>query len=340
MKALVYTGSRQVQVRDVPIPEPEEGYVRIRVRYCGVCGSDVSIYMGMHPRAQAPLVLGHEIIGYVDKKNTDKGDYEIGDRVALWPNIPCEECLFCKSGTPHVCKNLRIIGIDRDGGMAEYVICRWDRIYKLDPSVSDRAAAVVEPLAVGVRSVHQADFRTLSTATVIGAGPIGFTTAIMLKAAGASRIIISDHSEERLKLCRELGFDAVNASQTTVSNYVMEQTDGNGTDYVFECSGSAKGMLEMSIACKIGGTICLVSVPKQLREVNLRDVNFREQTIRGSRGHTQAEFQQAVQYLPAVQKDLEKTVSQIIPLEQADGVFDLLADPDTMTIKVLIDCMK
>ena len=71
MKALVYTGSRQVQVRDVPIPEPEEGYVRIRVRYCGVCGSDVSIYMGMHPRAQAPLVLGHEIIGYVDKKNTD-----------------------------------------------------------------------------------------------------------------------------------------------------------------------------------------------------------------------------------------------------------------------------
>ena len=136
MKALVYTGTQSVQVLDKPIPDPEDGFVRIRVQYCGVCGSDVSIYMGVHPRAQAPLVLGHEIVGIVDKKNTDNGDYVEGDRVALWPSIPCENCYFCKCGIPHVCKNLKIIGIDQDGGMAEYVICRWDRIYKLGSSVS------------------------------------------------------------------------------------------------------------------------------------------------------------------------------------------------------------
>lgn len=338
MKTLVYSGPEKVEVREMPLAELKEGQVRIKVHYCGICGSDIGIYSGKHPRARAPLVLGHEFIGTIEEIKGSSQRFQVGDRVAPYPLLSCGECFACSSGIPHVCRNLKLIGIDVDGGIAEFINCDEDVLFKLDDGISDKAAAVIEPLAVIIRTLHQADFQMLDTAAVIGAGPIGVLTGIVLKNAGASRIIISDVDQERLDICSEFGFETVNVRKKDLEEYVDEQTNGVGVDIVFECSGSAPAAGQMTKVCRIGGTICLTGVHKEPHSVNLQDVNFKEQTLVGSRVYTKREFGQAVKYAASIADELEKVVTHIVDLEDADTVFDLIGDPKESTLKVLVDC--
>ncbi len=338
MKSLVYVAPQRVEVRDVPVPALRDHQARIRVKYCGVCGSDIGIYSGKHPRAKAPLILGHEFIGTIDEIKNGSGKFKKGDRVSAYPLISCHECFACKNGMPHVCKTLKLIGIDMDGGMAEYVNVDEDVLFKLDDNLSDKAAAVIEPLSVIIHSVHRVDFQARDTAVIIGAGPIGILTGIVLKNIGAARIIISDIDTARLDMCREFGFDAVNAKDTNLIDYVEKVTAGVGADVVFECSGNAGAALEITKLARIGGKICITGVHKEPHAVNLQDVNFKEQKLVGSRVYTFREFGQTVKYAKVIQKDLEKIVTHIVGWDHADQVFDYIKDPAVHTVKVVIDC--
>lgn len=338
MKSLVYAAPEKVEVRDVPVPELKDGQVRIRVTYCGICGSDIGIYLGTHPRAKAPLVLGHEFIGVIEDMKGCSGKFQKGDRVVPYPLVSCGHCIACQSGAPNACKTLKLIGIDQDGGVAEYVNCSEDVLYQVDPALSDRAAAVIEPLAVIVRSLHLAKVKALDTTVVIGAGPIGALTCIMLKHIGASRIIVSDIDNARLALCSEMGFETVNGKEKDLIEYVNETTGGDGVDVVFECSGSAPAALQSTKVCRIGGTICMTSVHKAPHNVNLQELNFKEQTMVGTRCYTPREFGQAVEYAKVIAPELEKVVSHIVPLSESDKVFDMIKDPNEHTMKVLVDC--
>lgn len=338
MKTLVYAAPEKVEIREMAVPEPQEGQVRIKVKYCGICGSDIGIFTGKHPRAQAPLVLGHEFIGTIDAINGGSGKFKVGDRVSAYPLISCGHCFACETGIPHVCQTLKLIGIDVDGGIAEYVTCDESVLFKIDDSVSDKAASVIEPLAVIIRTAHQADFKALDSAVVVGAGPIGILTGIVLKHLGASKIIISDIDELRLDMCKEFGFETVNVKHDNLIDYVYNATNGVGVDVVFECSGSEVAALEMTKLCRIGGTICLTGVHKVPHAVNLQDVNFKEQTLIGSRVYTLREFGQAVAFAKEIAPELEKIVTHIVPLTESTKVFDLIKDPSEMTVKVVVDC--
>lgn len=338
MKSLVYMGAEHTEIKELPVPITREGQVRIRVIYCGICGSDIGIYSGKHPRAKAPLVLGHEFIGIIDEINGGSGRFKIGDRVAAYPLLSCGNCFACRTGIPHVCRSLKLIGIDVDGGIAEYVVCNEDVLFKLDAEISNKAAAVIEPLAVILHSMHRVGVQVRDTAAIIGAGPIGILTGIVLKHMGISRIFISDINESRLELCRKIGLDAINAKSINVTDYVCRETEGVGADVVFECSGAEAAALEMTELCRIGGTICMTGVHKIPHPVNLQNLNFKEQTMIGSRVYTLREFGQAVKYAKEIAPELEQIVTHIIPLNDAENVFDLIGNPAEMTAKVIIDC--
>jgi Threonine dehydrogenase and related Zn-dependent dehydrogenases len=340
MKTLIYAEPEKVEIRDMQIPQPQKGQVRIKVKYCGVCGSDIGIYTGKHPRAKAPLVLGHEFIGTIDEINGGSGKFKVGDRVSAYPLISCGHCFACKTGIPHVCQTLKLIGIDVDGGIAEYVTCDEAVLFLIDEKVSDKAASVIEPLAVIIRTIHQANFQMLDSAAIIGAGPIGILTGIVLKHIGASKIIISDIDEMRLAMCQELGFETVNSQNDSMIDYVNKVTDNVGVDTVFECSGSEVAALEMSKLCRIGGMICMTGVHKVPHAVNLQDINFKEQTLIGSRVYTLREFEQAVEFAKEIAPELEQLVTHIVPLSGAKSVFDLIKNPAENTVKVVIDCQS
>jgi threonine dehydrogenase-like Zn-dependent dehydrogenase len=313
MKALVYAAPSRVEVRDVPEPQPRDHAAKVRMRYCGVCGTDIAIHAGKHPRAKAPLVIGHEFVGVIEEVRGGTRGFKPGDRVVAYPLLSCGVCLPCRTGTPHVCEKLKLIGIDCDGGMAGFAWVDEDVLFKVDDALSDRIAALIEPLAVIVRSLHQSR-------------------------SGASRIVISDIDEARLGMCHTLGYETVNGKNGGLVNFVNEATKGEGMDVVFECSGVESAALEVTKLARVGGTICMTGIHKAPHPVDLREINFKEQTLVGSRVYTKREFEQTVSYAAQIRDDLEHVVTQIIPLTKSAGIFDMIADPAINTLKVLVDC--
>ena len=182
MKAIVWTDIDKIEIRDVPLPEPKENEAIIKVGCTSICGSDLTIISGKHPRARKPLVLGHEFMGTVFSfaKGASKG-FSIGQRVVVEPLLSCKVCKQCKSGNEHVCKNLKLIGVETDGGFAEYVRAPIDKIYPIDDSVTDEEAAIIEPLAVAVHAVNYAKLEKNNTIAIIGAGPIGLLIAQVVR---------------------------------------------------------------------------------------------------------------------------------------------------------------
>ncbi len=340
MKALVYEGPETVNVRnDIALPPLKDGQARVRIHSCGVCGSDIGIFKGTHPRAKAPLVLGHEYFGVIEEICGESRGFSVGNRVAPYPLLSCGECFACKNGIPHVCKTLKIIGIDQDGGIAEYVNCSLDVLFKIDDAVSDIAAGCIEPLAVAVHTLHRSGFKTLDTAAIIGAGPVGILIGILLKKSGAARIIISDIDEKRLAVCKELGMETVNPREgVSLTDYVLDTTGGTGVDIVYECAGVESAAAEMTMPVRIDGTICLVGVHKKPSLVLLSDMHFRELHMVATRVYTKRAFGQAVQYARELVAELEKIAVPVLPLDESARVFDMIKNPDIVTIKPIIDC--
>jgi threonine dehydrogenase-like Zn-dependent dehydrogenase len=337
MKALVYTNPKKAEFLEVAEPQAKAGALKVKMKYCGVCGSDIGIYMGKHPRAKAPLIFGHEFLGVLEESGTR---FSKGDKVVAYPLLSCGHCRPCTTGQPHVCESLKLIGIDVDGGMGEFAYVDEDVLFKVPEGVSDIAAATIEPLAVIIRAIHQSGFKALDKVAVIGAGPIGMITGLVLKKMGAAMVMISDIDENRLAKAEGFGLIAVNARKESFKEILMDKTDRVGVDVLYECSGAKNAALEMSDLTRVSGTICMVAVHKEPHEVNLRDINFKEQTLIGTRVYTLEEFGQAVEYSKEISDDLEKIVTNIIPMSEGGKVFDLILQPDSGTIKVLIDCEK
>lgn len=335
MKALVYIGPKKAEVLDVAEPLPREGAVKVKMRYCGICGSDMGIYLGTHPRAKAPLIFGHEFLGIVEE---DGKKFKKGDRVVAYPLLTCGNCLPCRTGNEHVCNTLGLIGIDVDGGICEYGYVNEDVMFKVPDGVSDQAAAVIEPLAVIVRSIHQAKLKALDTCAVIGAGPIGMITGMMLVHMGASKVFISDVDDKKLEKAKAFGMIPVNVKNESMEQVVKAATDGEGADILFECSGAEIAALQMTDITRVGGTICMTAVHKHPHPVNLRDLNFKEQILIGTRVYTKEEFGQAVAYSEVINTELESIVSHVVSLKESPKAFDMIADPSAGTCKVLIDC--
>ena len=335
MKALMYLGPKHVEVKDVQEPAVKAGQVKLKIKYCGICGSDIGIHLGTHPRAKAPLVLGHEFLGEVME---DGKKFKKGDRVVAYPLLSCGKCLPCRTGNAHVCNTLGLIGIDTDGGICEYVCADEDILFKVPDGISDKAAAVIEPLAVIVRAVHQSGLQALDTCVVTGAGPIGMLTGMVLKHLGVAKVFISDVNANRLEQARSFGMIPVNSQTENMDQAVKAATCGEGADVLYECSGAESAALQMTDITRVGGMICMVSVHKIPHNVNLRDFNFKEQRMIGTRVYTKEEFRQAVDFSLNVREQLERIVTHVVPMKDSAKVFDMIADPGSGTIKVLVDC--
>lgn len=340
MKALQYVSAKKVEVRNVPLVPPAPGQARIRVTYCGVCGSDIGIYSGKHPRAKAPLTIGHEFVGVIEEINGESNGFKVGDRVAAYPLISCGKCYGCRNGMDYVCSELRLIGIDLDGGMAEYVNCSTQALFRLPAGVPDKIGAVIEPLAVAVHSVHRSKFKPLDSVAIIGAGPVGILVGLVLKHSGASRIIISDISRGRLKLCKEFGFETINSKNESLAEYVANTTGGEGVNIVYECSGVAAGAEEMTYPVCTNGMVCLVGVHKEARSVALSDMHFRELNMTATRVYEKEEFRQTVAYIEKLQAEIDRIITDVIPLTESANVFEYIGDSANQAMKVIIQCSK
>lgn len=336
MKALVWTEKEKVVMEERAIPD-YNGKVLIKVAYAGICGSDVSIYLGKHPRAKTPLIMGHEFTGTVSAIGDGvKTTLAVGDKVVVNPLYFCGRCRACLAGNTHVCKTLRFYGIDTDGGMAEYAAVPESCLYKLPDDMDFKLATLIEPVAVVVHGLRMMTKMFHGSAAVIGLGPMGLLSALMLKDAGISRLFCIETNKKRIEMAQALGLTVLDPMTEDVKEYILANNDGEGVDMLVEASGSPAAAKMMTDITGVRGEILLLSVFKEPSAIDLRTINFAEQRIIGTRVYTNLDYKDAIDYLSTQGETLAPVISHVKPLEDGQAVFKEIIGGQTNTMKVLL----
>jgi 2-desacetyl-2-hydroxyethyl bacteriochlorophyllide A dehydrogenase len=331
MKAISYQGKNVVDVVDMPIPQATDDSVLIKVERAGICGTDLAIVAGKHPRATPPLVMGHEFSGkIVDLPPDAPSHLQIGDRVTANPLLACGACYVCQAGTPHVCRNLKLIGIDTDGAFSEFVMVKVGSVLKIPPDLSDVEGALIEPLAVCIHAARMSRLQIGDTVVVTGAGPIGLLMAMVARAAGAARVIVTEVAPTRIDSARGLGLTVLDAADTDVVKQVRDSTDGRGADVVFEATGHLSVAPYLLELVKIRGQIVEVGVFKQPVPIDLRTLNFHEVNLIGSRVYATQDFERGIDLAADRRIDLKSVPVRIIPLVEAVGGFQSAQDSESI----------
>ena len=335
MQAGVYLGKESLEVREWPEPKLDAHEILVRVRYAGICGTDMLIFSGKHPRVVPPRVLGHEVFGSVAAASPPlEATWKEGMRVAVYPLIWCGHCAPCREGNSHVCEKLGLLGIDEDGGFAEYVKAKPEQLVPVPDAVSDEQAALVEPLSVAVHVVRTSGFRIGDTALVIGAGPIGNLIAQVLRAAGARAVLVSEVKPFRRQFAERAGFAVVNPAAGNLRDALRQTAGEPFVDRVYEATGAPAAYRDAVQACKVRGEIVFVGLPKAPPEVDLLNLVFKEIQTTGARVYARKDYFGALTLLERRAVDVTPLITDRLTLKDATLGLQKMHEGDT-SLKIL-----
>jgi L-iditol 2-dehydrogenase len=341
MKTLVLTEYNHFEIQDWPEPEigPEE--VLVRVRACGICGSDVHGMDGSTGRRQPPIVMGHEAAGVIARLGPGVRGWAEGDRVTFDSTVYCGHCWFCRRGDINLCDNRRVLGVScndyrRHGAFAEYVAVPQHILYRVPDAVRFEHAAMVEPLSIALHAVHRTLIMLDDTAVVVGAGMIGLLAVQALRAAGCGRIIAVDLDERRLDLACRVGADeALRPDAADVRAVVLERTAGRGADIALEAVGFSP-TVQLAAAClRKGGQLTLIGNLAPSVEFPLQAVVTREITVLGSCA-SRGDYPACLDLLARGAIDLEPLLSAVAPLDEGPTWFERLHAGKEGLMKVVL----
>lgn len=249
---------RQFAIGRGPVPRPGTGEVRVRVHDVGVCGSDLKMWAGTHAFLRPPLVIGHEIYGTVEELGANANGVPEGTPVVVFPPVGCGACFHCASGRPQLCADMRFVGGQIPGGLAEHVVVPAENVIAVPEDVPLHARVLVEPLAVGIHAAGRGAVNVGESAAVIGAGAIGLFTALAARTRGLDPILVGEPSASRRARAEALGFETFDTGARTVADAVGERIRPEGADVVFECVGSEATIGAALAATRNGGRAVLV----------------------------------------------------------------------------------
>ncbi|MBO8168942.1 MAG: 2,3-butanediol dehydrogenase [Thermoanaerobacteraceae bacterium] len=349
MKAAVWYGKKDVRVENVPEPPaPGPGEVKVKVHWCGICGSDLHEYVAGpifipvnegHPLtgSKAPIILGHEFSGEIVEVGAGVTNVQVGDRVAPDACQVCWDCYFCKRNLYNLCEKLAFTGLMTNGAFAEYVNVPAYTLFKLPDNISSEVGALVEPLAVGLHAVRQAPVIQGDTVVVLGAGTIGLVTLAAVRAAGARKVFVIEMAKARKEFAQKLGATAVfDPQEGDVVAKVREATGGLGADVVIECIGNDKtGPLAVELARK-GGKIVVAGIFEKESSMHFNSVVFTEKQVIGSLGYA-GEFGPAIDLLSDGRIKAESLITGKISLDDiVEKGFEELINRKEENIKILV----
>jgi 2-desacetyl-2-hydroxyethyl bacteriochlorophyllide A dehydrogenase len=283
MRAAEYQKPHQLRVVTKNLRSLQPHEVLVDVEACGVCGTDVHIVEGSS-RSSPPVILGHEYAGRIVEVGHGVTGHVAGERVAVDPNIACGTCFYCRRGLVHLCSSLRALGVDIDGGMAEFCIVPAGQVYPLGEEMSPEVSAFVEPVSCAVHGLDRANIRAGDTVVILGGGTIGLILLQLARAGGAARTVVVEPLDHKRALATAAGATVVCDPRTENPGEVVRTVGPEGADVVFECAGRTETALLALDLARRGGTVeffgvCPIgaSIPV---EPNL--VYFKELTIVGS----------------------------------------------------------
>jgi len=334
MKAALFEKPHHLRVVQKPTRTIDEHEVLIRVSACGVCGTDVHIVEGSS-RSSPPVVLGHEFTGVIEDMKAPVGGFSVGDRVAVDPNVNCGRCFFCRRGEVHLCERLRALGVDLDGGMAEFCIVPPAQLYRLPGTMAPDVAAFIEPLSCAVHGIDRAAIRAGDTVVILGGGTAGLLLAQLAKNAGAAHTVVVEPVEWKRKIAERVGADVVIDPEATDVRTSINELTSVGADVVIECVGKPRTVALALDLARRGGTVEIFGVCPLGETVPLEPncVYSKEITIVGSyiNPHT---FDRAIALLAANKVTVGPFVINKFPLDRVREALNALQDGTT--IKSLI----
>ena len=337
MKAAYYEGNRTISVGESVPKAPAPGEVKLKVAYCGICGTDYHIFLGHRDKdVKRPQVIGHEMSGKVVEVGEGVEGFEPGDRVVVRPLAPCRACPACELGHYNICPHLNFLGIGSPGAFQAWWTVPADTLHHLPDSVDTVEAALIEPVAVACHDVRYGEVTDNDYVVVQGAGPIGILVALVAKARGAN-VLSLELNKHRLQLARDLSLDALSPSEADIPDYVEKQTGTAGADVVFEVTGSAAGAELMTRLVRSRGRIVIVGIFMAPTPVDLRRILWREMRVCGARNYDAEDFDAAIEMVASKRLPLERLISDIRPLERLQETFEAI-DRGENLMKVLFRC--
>jgi L-iditol 2-dehydrogenase len=341
MKALVLEEYNRFEYKEMPEPQIGPEDVLVRVKACGICGSDVHGLDGSTGRRIPPLIMGHEASGVIAEVGQGVTGWQKGDRVTFDSTIYCGKCHFCRRGEINLCDNRRVLGVScgeyrQHGAFAEYVAAPQHILYRLPAEVSFEHAAMVEALSVAFHAVARTPIGLNDAAVVVGAGMIGLLVVQSLRVAGCGNIIAVDLDPQRLELARELGADeGLNPQVVDVVAQVSQRTAGRGADVSFEVVGISS-TLDLAIKClRKGGTLTLVGNLAPTTEFPLQAVVTRELTLNGSCA-SRGEYPACLDMISRGAINVAAMISAVAPLAEGTAWFHRLYQGEPGLMKVVL----
>ncbi len=335
MKAYVLRRPGEMELTDLPVPQPGPEEVLVRVAYCSVCGTDIASYEGQH-QLPADLVLGHEISGTVASCGEQVRGLQPGDRVALEPAIPCRRCWYCQHGQYHMCPQTEHLGWSLPGGFADYVTVHELNAHRVPAAMSLQEAALLEPWGVCLAGLRRARFQAGETAAVFGDGPFGLIFARLAMLMGARAVWVMGHHDWRLERIGAPQVHTVNTRRDEFAPAILADTEGRGADVAIVTTDSTSVYSELLPAVRIQGRILAFSYPKDIVSFDLSRIHMRELELIGSCRcpHTFATLMDLIG-----QKRLQpaELISAVFPLERLPEAFALARGQAKELFKILIE---
>ncbi|CTQ51872.1 L-threonine 3-dehydrogenase [Roseibium album] len=338
-KAAVYRGNKTFSLEEKQVREPGPGEVQIKVAYCGICGTDLHIFLGhMDQRVGFERTIGHEMSGVVSAVGEGVSGFEAGQKIVVRPLDHCGDCPACNAGHEHICHNLKFIGIDSEGAFQEFWNVPSHTVHMLPENVDLSHAALIEPLAVACHDVNRAKIVKGEDVLVIGGGPIGLLVALVARHAGGN-VIISEISETRLAYAQKQGFKTINPKSVDPVEEINRQTNSKGADVVFEVSGSRPGVDLMTAAAATRGRIVMVAIHANKPTVDMFQFFWRELELFGARVYRPEDYDQAMKLLTEGVVDCASFITDVQPLEAIQSAFEALTS-NPSAIKSMIQISK
>ena len=346
MRALRFYAPGDVRLEDVPEPECGPKEVKIKVKNCSTCGTDVKIFKNGHVNITGTTTMGHEVAGEVVEVGSEAlGGFKVGDRVQSIAAVPCGECHECKKGWMEVCENQTSVGYQYDGGFAEYMIVpeqvlKVDGLNRIPENVGYDEASAAEPFACAINAQEQLGIEPGDFVVVFGAGPIGCMHIRIARGVHeAGTIVLVDINAERLKMSAEAVHPdhVIDSSQVNVVEEVMNMTDGRGADVIITATpANITQEQAVAMAARNGRISFFGGLPKTNPTITLDSnlVHYRQLHIHGANGSAPDHHKRALDYIASGQIPVKDLITRHVPLDDVMSAFDMVANGEAIKVTV------
>ena len=339
MLSVVVDKPNSMAVLERPLPEPQQGEVRVRVRYAGICGSDLHIFHGHNPFVSYPRVIGHEFVGRIESVGAGVDPARIGQTVVVDPVISCGKCHACRIGRQNVCSNLQVIGVHRDGGFSQYACAPEGNAYVVPKGLAAASASVIEPFAVAANVTSRTGVFPSDIALIYGAGPVGLNLMQVLKRVYGIRAFITDRLDARLQLARKCGAaedEIINTAREPLPEALAKRGVQGGPTLIYDAVCHPSILEEAVRIAAPAGRIGVLGFSATPSAIPQQEMTKKELTLYASRLNC-AMFPKVIDWIQQGLVDPGQIISHKVDFRDVQGAFDIAERNPRYSCKVLLD---